>query len=74
MMTLFVELAMWLGIFFLAAFGKKASRSLFNLGIAAEFLFAGWLVYDLFRHTSFFVFYLVWMRARSDQRLFTDVV
>lgn len=60
MMTLFVELAMWLGIFFLAAFGKKASRSLFNLGIAAEFLFAGWLVYDLFRHTSFFVFYLVW--------------
>ena len=61
LLVLFVELAVWLLIFFAASGAKKFSKYLFTLSIWCEFGFAGWLLYDTFRHLIFLPFYMAWI-------------
>lgn len=61
LVSMLVEMVLWMLIFFAISGGQPKSRILLPVGIAAEFAFCAWLIYQAFLQLQFLFVYIVWI-------------
>lgn len=60
LISMMIELAVWMVEFFYLSSGQKGSRIVYWVLVVCQFLFGGWVFWQMFSQPDSFLIYLVW--------------